>query len=158
MASKYQIRYNDSTAGKDGKPESASMDIRVTDLNAGNLAGELVKLASLLTATQALSLGLLANETIVLSDTYSNAGFATDKNAQRENKWLVTMEDNVTHFTYGFTIPCADLSLLPDNHSQYLDLTAGAGLAFKNAIEAVWRSKAGNLGTIVSVKHVGRNL
>ncbi|HEY6020599.1 MAG TPA: hypothetical protein VIY48_12130 [Candidatus Paceibacterota bacterium] len=158
MASKYQVRYNDSTAGKNGKPESAGTSIRIITMTAGNAAATVTALGTLLTAIQAVSLGLLANETIVWSDTYSNAGFATDKHAQRENKWLVTMEDNTTHRTESFTIPCADLDLLPDNHSELMDLTAGAGLALKQAVEAVYRSVEDNACTIVSVKFVGRTL
>lgn len=158
MASSYQLRYNDSTRGKNGKPESATMEIRWTTLTAGNLVGEQAKLATLLAAVQAVSLGLLANERIVLSDTYSGAGFATDKNAQRETKWLISMEDNVTHRLESFTIPCADLTLLPDNHEEFLDLTSGAGQTLKNAIEAGYRSINDNACTVVSIKHVGRNL
>lgn len=160
MASKYALRYNDSTKGKNGKPESSNMEIRITTLTAGNLVGEQTKLQTLLTAVQAVSLGLLANERITLSDTYSNAGFATDKQSQRETKWLVSMEDNVTHRVESFTIPCADLSLLPDNHDQTLDLAtpASPGANLKAAIEAVWRSMNDNAGTVISVMHVGRNL
>lgn len=158
MASKYRARYHDYTAGKDGKPESATVEIRVADLNAGNLAGEQAKHATFLTAMQALSLGLLAHETVILTDTFSNAGFATDTAAQRENKWLVTMEDNVTHRIESFTIPCADHSLLSSNHSELLDLANDPGLAFKNATQAIYRTISGNAATMVSVKWVGRNL
>lgn len=157
MASKYRARFADSTAGKDGKPETATMEIRVNDLNAGNLAAQITLMGNLLTAAQAMSLGLLHHETIVLSDTFSNAGFATDKAAQRENKWLTTMEDNTTHRVEVFTLPCADTSLLSDNHSELLDLSANEGLAWKTAVEAVYRSISGNTCTMVSVKFVGRN-
>lgn len=157
MASKYRIVYNDYSKGKDGKPEQGAMEIRILDLNAGNLAASITALGDLLTATQAISLGLLAHETITLSDTYSNAGFATDKAAQREQKWLVSMEDNTSHNVYSFTIPCADTSLLANNN-ETLDLSAGAGQTFKQKLEAVYRTKEGNAGTVISVKYVGRNL
>lgn len=157
MASKYRAKWADSTSGKDGKPETATMEIRVNDLNAGNLAAQITLLGNLLTAAQAMTLGLLHHETIVLSDTFSNAGYATDKAAQRENKWLTTMEDNTTHRVETFTLPCADTSLLPDNHSELIDLTANEGLAWKTAVEAVYRTIAGNTATMVSVKFVGRN-
>lgn len=158
MASKYRARFHDYSAGKDGKPEGSNVEIRINDLNAGNLVAQQALLATLLTQLQALSLGLLAHETIVLSDTFSSAGFATDKAAQRENKWLVSMEDDTTHRVEVFTVPCADTSLLSDNHSEALDLSAGTGLAFKNAVEAVYRSIAGNTATMVSCTFVGRNL
>ena len=157
MASKYRIRYNDSTAGKNGLPESANTEMRIVTLTAVNVAATEVLLATLLGAIQAMSLGLLANETITWSDTYSNAGFATDKAAQRENKWLISMEDNATHRIESFTIPCADTSLLPNNHSESIDLSAGAGLALKNAVQAVYRSINDNAATMVRCKFVGRN-
>lgn len=158
MASKYRAKWNDNSAGKDGKPESGTTEIRINDLNAGNLAAQITLLGNLLAAFQTMSLGLLAHETIVLSDTFSNAGFAAEKAAQRETKWLVSMEDNTTHRIETFTIPCADTSLLPDNHSELIDLSAGAGLALKTAVEAVYRTIGGNTATIVSCKYVGRNL
>lgn len=157
MASKYRARWADSTAGKDGKPETATMEIRINDLNAGNLAAQITLLGNLLTAAQNMSIGLLHHETIVLSDTFSNAGFAADHAAQRENKWLTTMEDNTTHRVEVFTLPCADLSLLPDNHSELIDLSAGEGLAWKQAVEAVYRTVSGNTATMVSCRFVGRN-
>lgn len=157
MASKYRVRYNDSTEGKNGLPESSSTEIRIVTLTAGNVAATEALLGTLLTAIQGMSLGLLANETIVWSDTYSAAGFAADKAAQRELKWLVSMEDNTTHRIESFTIPCADTSLLPNSHSESIDLTAGAGLALKNAVEAVYRSINDHSCTMVRVKFVGRN-
>lgn len=157
MASKYRTRWNDSTAGKDGKPESSTMEIRINDLNAGNLAAQQALLATLLDAADDLTIALLAHETVILTDTFSSAGFAASKLAQRENKWLTTMEDNTTHRVEVFTLPGADLTLLSDNHSELLDLSAGVGLAWKNAVEAVYRSISGNQCTMVSVKYVGRN-
>jgi hypothetical protein len=157
LASKYRIKYNDSTAGKSGKPESANMEIRVITLTPANVAAEITALGTLLTATQAMSLGLLASEQIVYSDTYSNAGFATDKAAQREQKWLVSMEDSVTHRVETFTVPCADTSLLPDNHAETLDLTASPMSGFKSAVEAVYRTINDHSAVMVSIKYVGRN-
>lgn len=100
--------------------------------------------------------------------------------AQRETKWLVTYQDNMQFLDEANTIanvgylkvftaeiPCADLTLLPAGKSE-LDLSAGVPLAFKQAWEANVRTPYNHtngkttppatFNTVLSVKHVGRNV
>lgn len=157
MSSMYEITYNDHTLNNSGTPEKGRMKVHITDINAGNLATVATALATLLAAIQAIVIGELAHETIILSNTFSSAAPASSPLAQRENKWLVRYTDTTTHRIFKTEIPTADLSLLGSN-SEFLDLSAGAGLAFKTAFEAVVKSIAGNAVAVVSVQFVGRSL
>lgn len=156
LSSKYELTYNDNTVNGT-TPEKGRTAFHIVDLTAGNLVATQALLATLLTSIQAIVLGELNRERIILSDTLSSSSAANSPLAQRENKWLVTYEDATTHFLYRGELPTADLSLLSGN-SEFLDLTAGPGQAFKNAFEAVVKSRANNAVTVVSVKFVGRKV
>jgi hypothetical protein len=108
-------------------------------------------------AIDGVSIGTLDTAVLALTvdkDAGSQAPPAS-KLAQREIKWLARYTDNVLGTSYRFEIPCADLNLL--GSSDMLDLTAGAGLALKNAFESAAKSKFGNAVTLQSVEFVGRN-
>lgn len=83
----------------------------------------------------------------------------TNQYYQRETKWLVKYQDNVTLDIYRTEIPCANLSLLA-NHSEFLDITTALspGLLFKTEFEADVVSEEGNPITVLSVQAVGRDL
>jgi hypothetical protein len=116
-----------------------------------------------------LSLGVVRKINLTISTTESTAE-VTDKNAQRERKWLVTYRDNTEFLDVGDTIenpgfgklfqtevPCAKLSLL-DQKSDELDLAATGVPAWIAAFEAVQNSPTGgNEIEVISIKHVGRS-
>lgn len=151
MSSEYELSY------KDYDHEVSRCKFHIVDLTAGNLVATQALLASLLTAIQDLVVGELQAEKVVLSNTKASGSPASSKQANRETKWLVTYEDSTTHFVYRGEIPTADLSLRAGN-SSLLDLTAGVGLAFKTAFEAVVKSRAGNAVTVISVQDVSSRL
>lgn len=151
MASQYGVTY------KDYGRETASTRFDITQMNAGNLVATQGLLTTLLAAIQAVSIGELQTERIVLSNTFSSAAPASSPLSQRENKWLVTMEDSTTHKQFRHEIPCADLTLLGGN-SEFLDLSADEGLALKNALDAVVISPAGNSSVCASIQFVGKRL
>lgn len=76
--------------------------------------------------------------------------------AQRETKWLVTYQDSITGDLGQFEIPTADLLVLGSGGEA--DPTNAAVIAFKAAVESELVTRAGNSATIVSIKHVGRNI
>ncbi|MCG3207803.1 MAG: hypothetical protein FOGNACKC_01403 [Anaerolineae bacterium] len=78
-------------------------------------------------------------------------------NANRLNKWLFRMQDSVNGKIFTHEIGTANNAQLPSPTSDFLDLTAGAGLALKTAIDAVYRSPYGNAGVLVSVQQVSRS-
>lgn len=90
-----------------------------------------------------------------------NKANAASSLAQREQKWLCryTSATMPELGQFRLEIPTADLTLLTNN-SDFLDLSAGAGLAFKNAFEAVVVTPDAyeHATTLLSVQYVGRNL
>lgn len=150
MPSTYGLTY------KDYNRETSRVRWEIVGITAANLVATQALLATLLTAVQAVSIGQLQTEQVVATDTFSSRSPASSNLAQRENKWLVTLEDQVTHRITSNEIPCADLSLLASN-SEFLDLSAGEGLALKSAIEAVVKFPGTQNAVFVnSVQFVGR--
>lgn len=150
MPSLYGLTY------KDYNRETSRTEWQIVGITAANLAATQALLATLLTAVQGVSIGELQTERVVATETFASRAPASSNLSQRENKWLVSIEDQVTHRLAKNEIPCADLSLLASN-SEFLDLSAGAGLALKQAIEAVVKFPGTqNAVSVVSVQFVGR--
>lgn len=140
----------------DHDSEGSSVGVNIADLNAGNIAAALVELATLRDAVEAVILGTLRSEQVIAS-TAEIAGVAPANGfAQRETKWLVSGVDSAGLAT-TLEIPTANLNLLPGG-TGVLDISAGVGLALKNALDAVWVSRAGNPVTVSRIIHVGRNI
>jgi len=140
----------------DHDSESSTVGVRTVDLTAGNITAQLALQATLQTAIDGIANGALKTRSVLaeteeLAATPPASGFV-----QRETKWLVSGVDSAG-FSTTLEIPCADLALLPSG-SGVLDISAGAGLAFKDALEAVWRSQQGNAVVVNTVIHVGRNI
>lgn len=76
------------------------------------------------------------------------------KSSSVKMRWVVELRDVVTGRSFKREIPIAKLALL-SGRSDYLDLSAGAGLALKSAIEAVAVSNVENAVTVVSVRFTG---
>lgn len=82
-----------------------------------------------------------------------------NNNSFREDKWLLRVEDNSTFKRYSFTVATADPSTVTlIAGTDKVDLTVGAGLALKTAVEAFVVSPAGNAITLVEAVYVGRNI
>ena len=79
-----------------------------------------------------------------------------DELANRGQKWLARVQDSTTSKIYNHELGTADFSQLPSATSDYLDLTAGVGLALKNAFDAAYESPEGNTGVLLSVQQVTR--
>jgi len=140
----------------DHDTESSTFGIRIPDLNAGNIAAQLALLATLRAAIEAVVIGTLRREeTSAIVDEIAGVAPA-DGFAQRETKWLVSGNDSAG-LSATVEIPTANLALLPGG-TGVLDLSAGVGLALSDALNAVWRSRAGNVVTVSRIIHVGRNI
>lgn len=91
--------------------------------------------------------------------TYPAAGdpnLPTDGDANRGVKWFLRtscLDGNGSPTIIQNYIGIADHSLLTPGNDT-LDLTAGVGLALKNAWEAVFLSKYGTTGTLLSCQQV----
>lgn len=76
--------------------------------------------------------------------------------ANRGDKWLLRAQDSTTGNIYTHEMGVADFSQLSTPTDDYLDLTAGVGLALKTAFDDVYVSPAGNTGVLLSVQQVTR--
>jgi len=79
-----------------------------------------------------------------------------DELANRGQKWLTRAQDSTTGKIFTHELGTADFSQLPSATSDFLDLTAGVGLALKNAFDAIYESPEGNTGVMLSVQQVTR--
>jgi len=140
----------------DHDSESSTVGVLTIDLTAGNFAATAALLATLAAAVDGVIIGTPRSESIIAVQNEIAGVAPADAFAQRETKWLVTGTDSAG-LTCTLEIPTANLDLLPAG-SGTLDIAAGAGLALKNALDAVWRSRAGNAVTVSRVIHVGRNI
>jgi len=149
---------NDNTLKSNGEPESAAFRFPIITLTAANLVATQTLLTDLAVAINGVSLGVVRHTTTLLEETVGSGNPAATTAAQRENKYLLRMRDVTTHQKFRVSIPVADLAQLPNN-SEFLDLTAGAGLALKDAVEAVVRSPydGSHAVSLDSAQFVGRN-
>jgi len=99
----------------------------------------------------------LRTQILFLKDEISSAPAAVQA-AQRENKLLLRYHGATSNQKFNVSIPTFDLTLLP-NHSEFLDLTAGVGLALKDAFEDVVRSPNDSSEVVIldTAQFVGRN-
>lgn len=144
-------------SGKDYGLEVTSAGFVLDDLTAANFDAQLTKFDGVQTAFDNVSLITFDGENYaaLLSPAVS-VPVVTE--AQREIKWRIDVKDATGDVLGDWSVEVggADTSLLVLN-SDDLDLTAGAGLALKVAIEANCVSRTGNAVTLESAKLVGRN-
>lgn len=79
-----------------------------------------------------------------------------DEDANRGNKWLMRVQDDVNGKIFTYEIGVADNSQLPSPTDDFLDITAGVGLAIVTAVETGYESPYGNAGSVLSVQQVNR--
>jgi len=157
--SSYNVTINDNTLTSTGKPEASSVKFDITTLTAGNLSAVELLLVDLVTAIDDIQIGQTAKTAIVLQETIVSDARATSQLAQRENKLMLRYhDDTVPAWKYTRSIPCFDLTTLPDG-SEFLDLSTGVGAALKSAFEAVVVSfnDASHSVILDSAQFVGRN-
>jgi len=144
-------------SGIDYTLEGTSAGFNMIDVTAANFDAQVTSLGIVQTAIQAVSLIDFEGQSMYAVDDPAEQDQPVSPYAQRESKWLCSMTDDVTAKSVRMEIGGADLTLLVGT-TEFMDLTAGAGLALKAAIEAEVVSDAGNAVTLNSVKHVGRNV
>lgn len=151
--------------------EGSSMSVNVGPITVVNFTALHDAIDDLEAAIPGMILGEIRQTTIAEKFPQSTA-VVTDKDAQRERKWLITYRDVTEFLDVGNTInntgygnlytkelPTADASLLPNTATDELDLSAGAVATFVTAFEAVENSPTGGPDIeVVSIKLVGRNL
>jgi len=144
---------------KDYSKETSRLRLYVTTLTAGNLTAQVALHTTLFAALNALTLGLEQKETTILSSSVINVTPATSPLAQRENKWLLRYHASATRKNFVTELPCADLTLLDPNNTDFIDKTGAEWLALKAAFEAVVVDPDDGGAVILDdAEFVGRNL
>lgn len=145
-------------SGNDYDVERTSHRFFVPTLTSANLDAGLTDITTVQGAINDVSHIDHNGKSVKVVDTQAS-GAAAAKAGQREVKWRVSYSDDVDPIGNGsFEIGGADLDLLGGAGSGDLDTSAGAGLALVTQIEAKLVSRLGNAITVVSIKHVGRNI
>jgi len=165
---------------EDFSREKSTTSINVQNINTGgvNYASVEQDVDELKDAILTVTLGEVRHVEITKRFPESVAT-VTETSAQREEKWLVTMKDTLSHLDGGagqnpnpgygqlfsFEIACPDTQYLIDGQ-DYMDLEAATPAAFVASLEANARSPWNNnpaaavtpTQEVVSVKLVGRRL
>lgn len=143
---------------QDYSREKSRVRFQFADLTAGNFVATQALMDDVRDAILGVQVeNALQTYEIVAQVVFNSRAPASSPAAQRENKWLCTIADTVTNKLYHHEIPLADLTLCTAN-SDFMDLSAGDGLALKTAIEAGVKSPAGNAVSLISVQFVGKRL
>ncbi len=167
---------------EDQSKERSSTSITLPEITVTNFTGVTQDLDEIRDAIATVILGEIrvVGFTRTYNDDTVSSDPVTDKDAQRESKWLVTYQDvkrwmdllmtipNPAYLkTYTFEIPTANRALLLSG-TDYMDISQGVGLAFVQALEANVKSPYNRDAVpvpvsdpdyirVLSVKHVGRN-
>lgn len=143
----------------DYSDEKSSVNVTSAFLTAANFDAQAAASAALAVAMAALSIGVLTRHTltqIILDD----PAVATNVFAQRELKWLVRYQANITGQIRTLEIPAAALTgnLVPN--TDIADVTSTAWVNFISAFNAFARnpSNATEAVTFLDARLVGRNL
>jgi hypothetical protein len=143
----------------DASTEKSSMTFNYGEITAISIPGFLTEYGTFRDSVVAVSIGqLVADQWSGDKTKYSNV-VPTDKSAQRERKWLMTYEDDVTLALYRMEIPCADYELTDvfAGDTDEVVLTQTEIAAMIAAFETLCRSPEGNAVTVVGMRGVGRN-
>lgn len=156
--SSYSIVYADNTVKKSGLPETTIFRVPITTLTPSNVAATATLAGNLSTALAGITLGNVLKNELVYDRAEVGTGPAASSLAQRENKFLLRYHDTTTNQKFQVSVGTADLTQLMAN-SEFVDLTAGPGLAVKTAFEAVVVSPDDASHSVVldSIQFVGRN-
>lgn len=147
-----------SLLGLDYSDEATRIGVEMADMTAVNFDAQVTAILAVQVAIQGVSIIGFAGVLYPGVDTPRETTPAALPAAQREFKFRCKLTDAINPLgNWSFEIGGADTALLVAN-TDLLDLTAGAGLALKTALEANCVSRLGNAVVLVEGKLVGRSL
>lgn len=143
--------------------ERSTVVFGLPDLTALNVGAVLPQIGTLEEALDNITNGVTVETVLTFERNRQGTGkaTATSKEAQREKKWLIRYHDRSTFRAFTLEIPTADLTYLPDNHKDEINLSVGSSErtgvwnAFADAFEAVVDTSDGNDAVIDSAEYVG---
>jgi hypothetical protein len=136
--------------------EIGTIGARGVDVTAANFDAQEALRAALETAIDGITIGVIATRSLKTLDEVVSAAKPASQYAQRESKYLVRYT-GADGKTYTAEVPCADLTLLSSG-TQFMDISAGSGLAFVTAWENYVVDEQGGAVTVLNVQQVGRNI
>lgn len=150
MASKVRFSYKDYDA------ETSSVQFTTVPITAANFDAQVTAMNNLSTAILGVQTeASLQSKMLTAVDDFISRAKADDKTTQREHRWILTLEDTVTHRLTTHQIPQADVSLISTD-SDVLDLSTGPGATLKTAVEAMARFPGtNNTVNLLSVTYTG---
>lgn len=116
-------------------------------------------LTDLFNAVDGVSIGNFGQATLntAVDKDAGPGGASADEFATRKLKYLCRAHDATNLKKFTRELPCPDMSLLTGN-TDFADLSAGAGAAFKADWDANVLSPDGNASVLDSVQLVGRKV
>jgi len=148
--------------------EKSTTQFNAVEYNILTFPDYLVSIGEFRTALGNISGGAILKEKMTLFDRRFDPVKPTDPAFQREDKWLITIKDDVTFSIYPteitytrntapatWTVPNEPL-LLADKDEA--DLSATAWVDFIAKFRDVYRTQDGNFGTVLRIDRVSRNL
>ncbi len=145
---------------RDYSRETSGVTFHIQPITVGTIAGVVSFVGVLRADLEALTLGVVAKERIVMDDTVLSQAAPTDEGAQRELKWLVEYEGVTDHKIYNWEIPTADPALVVPG-TDIADFTQAAWVDFITDVEFANVRTPGSdtqAVNILGARLVGRNL
>lgn len=151
---------------RDNSAETGRVEIHTGNVTALSLPDLLTEVGALRGAIEGLTIGVMAAEALSVFETKLSAASAASPLAQKGVKWTVGYADVTAFFDdpvnaipnagynkiFTFSIPTADLTLLPDGEEE-LDLTTGAAETFVTAFEETARSPYGGRVNVLYIRY-----
>jgi len=139
--------------------EKSSFGVTSITANAGNLAAQQTLAATLVGATEDLTIGEVTKQAMSLVILDAPA-IPTNPYAQREMKWLVNYVGDTSGKTFSVEIAAPDITDNVVPNSDIADLTSTDWAAWVDAFEDYARSPDNGTETVtvVGARLVGRNI
>ena len=139
--------------------EKSSFGVTSVTANAGNLAAQQTLAAALVGATEDLTIGEVVKQTmnLVILDTPATP---TSPFAQRELKWLVQYQGDVSGKIFSVEIAAPDVTDNVAPNTDIADLASTDWAAWVTAFEAYAKSPDNGTEavTVIGARLVGRNI
>lgn len=157
---------------RDYSRETSSVGFTTAAITAVSIAGALTQFGTLRTAIEGITNGIVAAESLYVARTKLSNSVPTDPLAQRENKWLITYEDDTQYFdapvnaipnagykgVFNIEIPTADLEAVTMIlNTDDANMGAAPMSTFITAFQNLARSPYGGEVVVTRVQFVGRN-
>jgi len=139
--------------------EKSSFGVNSTVLTAGNFTAQQALAAALAGAIDDLTIGELTKQ-IALVPVLDTPAIPTDPYAQRELKWLVRYQGDVSGKMFSIEIAAPDITGNVVPNTDVADITSTDWAAFVTAFEAYAKSPddVAEAVTVIDARVVGRNI